>query len=258
MKKHHKHLPSPFETAASSSFFNMDWNSVSHWISEHIKECIIGVATLFFLLAFLYYFMFGHLRNIEVDYFKTANAFQTFSSSAENVEVRQTSLNTLDSMLAQRPELHAVYDGLIAQILINEGRIKEAEPFAHSALKRTQKDDLRHYADFAQTTLLIGEKKFDEALANTEALTQTMTESSQGHTLAKQSFGETLFAFNLLRLAMLDQKTGATEKELKTWEIWESFRKNYPATYERVIRQFEVHKISLADYIDARQKILKK
>jgi tetratricopeptide (TPR) repeat protein len=258
MKKHHKHLPSPFETAPSSSFFNIDWDTISHWISEHLKEGIIGVAALFFLLALLYYSMFGHLQNIEADYFKAATAFQTFSSSTENAETRQAALNTLDTLLAQRPELHAAYDGLIAQILINEGRIQEAEPFARAALLRTQKNDLSHYTDFAQTTLLIGEKKFAEALVKTEALTQKMTESSQNHTLAKQSFGETLLAFNLLRLAMLDQKTGATQKELKTWETWESFHQNYPATYEKVVRQFEMHKISLADYVANRQKILKK
>ncbi|EFB40111.1 MULTISPECIES: hypothetical protein [Parachlamydia] len=256
MKKQHKHLSSPFETSeTASSSSQFDWDSVMHWLETNGKILLGVAAILFFLLILFFRFIFDDGKNAEADYFQAASAFHIFETAhpGTNPKVELEALDTLKGLLTKRPELHAAYDGVIAQTLINRGLIQDAQPFAESALSRTKKDELPFYTIFAQTTLAICDKKYEQALNATQTLAKQMEEQTDHF-----SFGETLNAFNLLRLAMLNQQLGAPQEERKVWESWDSFRKKSPVVYEKIAREFESEKILLTNYVESREKILKK
>ncbi|MBS4169071.1 hypothetical protein [Parachlamydia sp. AcF125] len=255
MKKQNKHPSSPLETSETPPSSLIDWDSVTHWLEFYGKYLIGMAAILFFFLILLSRFIFNDEKKAEADYFKAANAFHTFElpPTEANTKGQMEALETLKTLLTKRPELHAAYDGMIAQTLINRGFIQDAQPFAESALLRTKKTDLSLYAQFAQTTLSLCNKKYEQALNETQALSKQMEEQAD-----KSRLGETLVAFNLLRLAMLYQQTGALQEEQKAWEAWKLFRKKSPAVYEKLTQAFENEKILLANYIEAREKILKK
>src|SRR5262245_45386245 len=136
MKKQHKHAPTPFDAAPASTLFDMEY--LSHWMTEYGKWILLTLAALFIAL-FLYILSFTESYQSEADYFKAANAFETFSNATSTPENKETALTTLKSILSKRPELHAAYDGLIAQTLISRGQYQEARPFATLALSRTKK-----------------------------------------------------------------------------------------------------------------------
>lgn len=249
MKKQHKHMPAPFESSPAPSML-FDWDQVSEWLTENGKWLLLGFGVILGALLF-YISAYTESYKSEADYFKAATAYTTFSSSSSSSEEREAALTTLKNILSSKPELHAAYDGLIAQTLINRGYTSEALPFANLALSRTKKNNLPLFTQFAETTLRINDKKFEQALTETDSLLKQLT-------IEKENANQTLHAFTLLRLAMLNQKIGTPQAELQSWQAWDAFRKQFPGAYQRISGQLESVKILLTDYAESRKKILKK
>jgi hypothetical protein len=82
-----------------------------------------------------------------------------------------------------------------------------------------------------------------------------------------RSFGDELFALNLLRIAILQQQLGDRPGELQTWREWKRYAglekgdsnslKVSPVAFRYAIQQLAIGSVSLPDYIAHREKELK-
>jgi predicted negative regulator of RcsB-dependent stress response len=237
------------------------------WLSQYGKFIAYGLVALLALLILVYRFSSSHTAKVEQDYIQASNDFVSFVRSTDGKEgapMKET-LQRLTTLMQQHPELHAAYDGALAQTLLNRGQVAEAKPFATATLKRTQSNHLTSYADYASTTLMISEQHYQEALEKALALQKTLSEELKN---GDSGFGEELFALNLLRIGMLQQQLGDQKAELITWKEWlyyagledspqPSLIKINPQVFRAVIQQLAIGSISLPDYIALRQKVLK-
>lgn len=235
MKKNH-----PVEVEAEKlPSFSLEDSAIMHWLSEYGKYLLW--ATLGFVALLLLFYRFSSSDNTKTaaDY---VIAERNFAKIARDTDP-QDSLAELKAILQNHPELQPKYDGLLAQILISRGDLNSATPFAIRALKRTQKENSPFYTSYAETTLLIAEKKFEEALGQAKELQQLM------HT---EQLTTTLSAFNLLRIASLQRQLGLTDQEQQTWKEWQALAQNNPTIATRVLNHFTEGKMTLMDYIQTR------
>lgn len=253
----------------SSILDYLDEGRLTDWLSEHGKNILYGLGGLVALLALIYAFSSRQNSKAEHEYIRAANDFAFFSKAngTEDPALVQTALDSLKSLMAKHPELHAAYDGELAQIFLNRNLIEEAKPYAAATLARVKSNDLPFYNDYAEATLLISQKKYENALEGAQALQQKMNEAIANQSTAR-SFGDELFALNLLRIGMLQQELGDHTAELKTWQEWkqhaglntakESTVKVNPQAFRVVMQQLAIGALSLPDYIAYRENILKK
>lgn len=246
----------------------LDEGRLTDWLSENGKNILYGLAGILGLIVITYAFSSGQTSKAEQEYIQAANDFAYFTKSdTQDPALTQAALDRLKATMSKHPELHAVYDGAIAQTLLNRSQVEEAKPYAAATLKRVSSNDLPFYKDYAETSLLISQQDFKTALERTVALQQKMNEviAAQG---ADRSFGDELFALNLLRVAMLQQETGDKAAELKTWQEWKQYAglstassttlKVNPQAFRIIIQDLAVGSISLPDYISYRESLLKK
>lgn len=257
----------PLEKSNLPDYF--DEGRLTDWLSEHGKNILYGLAGLLGTIILVYAFSSAQTNKSEQEYIQAANDFASFSRAydSQNSGLAAEALTRLNTVLSQHPELHATYDGAIAQILLNHGQTKEALPYAQSTLTRVKSNNLPFYTDYAQNTLLISQTNFKQALENTLALQQKMKEALINPS-AERSFGDELFALNLLRIAMLQQEQGDKAAEFQTWQEWKQYAglnsnhttnlKVNPQAFRAVIQQLATGSFSLPDYISYRESILKK
>lgn len=171
--------------------------------------------------------------------------------------------------MSKLPELHAAYDGALAQSFLNSGKLAEAKPYAEATFARTAPNHLEYYTDFAETSLLISGKKFQEALEKAKLLQSKMLNASNlvGDSSTQiQNVSSELFALNLLRIAMMQQELGDKAGELETWQEWKQYaglkKGNAPSlnintdTFRELTQRLAIGTISIPDYIDHREKAL--
>lgn len=252
-----------------SSFLDfLDEGRLTDWLSEHGKNILYGLAGILGLLVLIYAFSSGQTSKAEQEYIQAANDFAYFSKSdAQDPALTQAALDRLKNTMSKHPELHAVYDGAVAQTLLNRSKVDEAKPYAASTLKRVTSNDLPFYKDYAETSLLISQMDFKSALEKAQALQQNMSEIIAAQS-DDRSFGDELFALNLLRVGMLQQEAGDKAGELKTWQEWKQYAglsasnsttlKVNPQAFRSVIQDLAIGSISLPDYISYRESLLKK
>ncbi len=170
---------------------------------------------------------------------------------------------SLQRVMKKHPELHAHYDALIGQNLLSTHSPKEAEPYIERTLKRT---DQPYYSDYARTSLLISEAKYEEARQSASLLKQQMIEDTYFWENRKDD--SALFAFNLLRIATLSRQLKDLEGEQKAWKElkryggWEKSvevdKKIGHAGFKQLLSHFTVQETSLLDYITSREEDLSK
>lgn len=266
MKKH-------TNDASSLSEISNPWDESPfiQWISHYGRYLLLAVIGLITLLLVIYRMSSGGSGNAERDYLTADNAFNLFvlpPSAGSDPAASKDALEQLKSLMGRYPELHAKYDGLIAQTLIYRGEIEEAAQFAALALNRTAAENSPFYAEYSQNTLLIGSKNYSDALKHSQSLRQKMLDALNQPQQSKQTaFGDTLFAFNLLRIGILQQQLGLKKEELQTWQEWKHYLNQTPgavtsgaissSAFQRQIEQFTENRISLLNYIEAREKLLK-
>lgn len=250
-----------------SSLF--DEGNIGEWFIKNRQNILYGFLIALSAIFLIYKMMGSSVRSTEANYIQTTNDFLAFTNpnNANNPQLTDEALKNLESSLKQHPHLGAAYDGSIAQTLINRNQIETALPFANASLERTKSADLPDYADYAQTTLLIEQKNYKEALEKAFALQKSMMNTLKDHPDQPHAFGDELFAFNLLRIAMLQQQLGDTAGELKTWQYWKQYAglnanqqpsiKINPQAFRAVIQQLAIGAFSLPDYIAYRESVLK-
>jgi hypothetical protein len=245
-------------------------NTLIHWLSRYGSYALLIAIGTLLVLTLAYRLTSGGSEKAEKDYFNADREFQLFvqpiSADADPM-VNNEALKRLEAIMQRRPELHAKYDGLIAQTLIFRGHTDKAAHFANLALMRTASENQPFYAEYAENTLLIGNQQYQEALTRSQDLQKKMTETlAQSQDDQHRAFGDTLFAFNLVRIGMLQQQLGLSKEELKTWQEWEHFVQQNQGinlagmvssvAFEKQLNHFADKKVSLLNYIEAREKTL--
>lgn len=228
------------------------------------------------------------------DYLSAESAYRKWSDSKEGFD-------KLEKLIKKHPGLHQKYEGAIAQKLLLQttesfsaslqprvdGQMETASSevlkdssaklaatskelirkYADSALKRVE-DFSPYYVRFSEESLLIGEGKMKEALERAKKLKADMDKDevfwSQGSKIVRH--GSLLYAYNLLRIAMLEKAAGSIEGELAAWKEFKfnagwlgtaPTHKSYdPDAYRLLQQNFQKSDISLRDYVAYREKML--
>jgi hypothetical protein len=225
--------------------FSDSWTEgpVAEWISSYKKYLLYGVAAVFAGLILAYRLLSVSNLNTEGDYFRAQAIFSKFQ---EDFVDNKDELNELETIIRRHPELQAKYDGPIAQTLLIEGDIPKARVFADLTFNRTRPDHLALFEEYAKTSLVIGEGKYSDAL---QQATQLKTKLESGEANLIQS---SLYAFNLVRLALLNQQLGQKDAELESWAAVQALGENSKAALA-AIGIFNVGNASLNQYIMQRK-----
>ncbi len=219
------------------------------------------------------------------DYISAESAYRKWSESQEGFE-------KLEKLIRKHPELYQKYEGAIAQRLLLQTTesflpktesSKEVRPvskgsagssadslirkYAASALRRVG-DFSPYYIRFSKESLLIGEGKLKEALEGAKKLKADMDKDevfwSEGSQIIRH--GSLLYAYNLLRIAMLEKTAGSLDGELAAWKEFKhnagwlgtvpSGKSYDPDAYLLLQQNFQKSDISLRDYVAYREKMI--
>lgn len=147
----------------------------------------------------------------------------------------------LEDVLIRHTELHAKYDGPLAQAHLNGGDVEAARTIATPLLERNGSA----YASFSEGSLLVAEGELGEALQQALVLKGEL----------KSADAPLLRAHNLLRVALLQGEVGSPRSERAAWE--ELLDELARGGAEPIFMQaFSSGALSLADYADARLRLL--
>lgn len=189
------------------------------------------------------------------------NAYQGWKNEPQD----HKQLLELNKFLKKYPNIKSKYEGLvIQQLLVNENISEEALFMANKALNRTGKE-LPFYSKYARASILISERKFEEALKEAKKLKNEMLHDVG---FLKDGFlpaGPVLYSFNLLRIAFLEKELLQDENEYKAWIELEKYLnvatevktdKSIKKAVEILKNSFKENSIELADYISYRKNQL--
>lgn len=230
---------------------NLRYHSTIEWLSSHKHIFLWSFVALLALLILAYRFASIRTSNAETDFFQAQHAFSQFqqeSTSSGQENSTSSDLQQLIAIMQRHPELKPKYEGSLAQTLLANGQVAQAQIFAEDIFKRTQPDHLQFYQDYSKASFLIGEGHYSEALQQSQHLQSALDRLSEGTY-------PVLYVFNLIRLAMLYQETGQPQAELETWKQLQ----NQPQRLEAVMAAYQLFKVgqaSLDQYIDERKKAL--
>lgn len=220
------------------SFFS-DEALYTEWLSKNWKNLLISIGCLAMVLVIGLRLSFGSSGQKAGEYLKAEQEFATFQTSEGAAQTE--AFTSLEQILQTMPQLHAKYDGALAQELLLQNNEKKAAEFACLTLLRTERDNLPLYGEYSRISLLISQGDYRTALDRTVQLKNKMTESSR------------LLAYTLLNQALLYQQTVDLKGEKAAWAELKS-RANEPA-FAEMFAQFEMGRVSLNDYIEIREKV---
>lgn len=210
---------------------------IVEWLNAYKRMILWGFLALFILIVAAYRWISVQTLNAESDFFTAQSDFSQFKKKTFEKQNGSEELNQLEKVLSSRKELHAKYDGLIAQTLLIGGESEKAIPFAQSNFQRIEQDQVDVYLDYARTTLLIEKGQMQEALNNALLLKEKLSQSQELNL-------DTLQLFNLLRIAILYQQLNEPSQELISWKALQ----DYPGKgKENFLKEF-----SIEQYLAAR------
>jgi len=216
------------------------------WITQNIRYVTVGLGIVILAAILLIRFLgFSSSENAR-EYLDAESDFVKIWQGKES----QQSLQNLSLILNKHPELHAKFDGLLAQILLNQGQVEEAMPYAVRTLRRTQDENAPYFKTFSEITLLVAQKKYTDALHQTQILQKNLNASSSFPGI------DVLQVFNTLRLASLQQQLNLPKAELNTWQEWQKIANLNPAITAAILKHFKEGIYPLENYIDYRRKFL--
>jgi len=231
--------------------------STSDWMQNNFNSIVaVGIG----LLAIAGWTLYQWKSGSSGDFLAAEKTFNEWSGD------RNDKLIKLQKILKQHPELHAKYDGRIAQKLL----INSEHGLALSFSKATQRrigELSPYYAVFSNCSLLIGEKKFEKALEESQSLKQALDHDPLFWKTQSQlvRHGGILYGYNLLRIAFLQQLAGNRAGELEAWKEFKreaGWLETEPPTkhdiesFELICQNFQKNDVSLKDFIHYRETIL--
>jgi hypothetical protein len=162
----------------------------------------------------------------------------------------------MQKCLGKVPELAVKYRPFIAQKLFLEKELEGALSMASIALQQIQ-HDVPFHAAYAETSLLIERREFQQALEHAVALKEQMRRECQfSSKTGDVAIGSVLFAHNLLRIACLQQELHNPPGEKVAWEELETFLKDNEAVSNLILSNFRDKELDLHHYIAERKKTL--
>lgn len=224
------------------------------WLVENKRAILIGFIALFALILLAYRLISARTVSAENDFFYAQTDFNQFQESAvkptETAQSREADLQKLVALMDRHPELRAKYDGAIAQTLLIEQNVEQAIPFAQRVFQRTENDGSYFYRAYGETSLVIGAGDYPKAYEQALTLKKQMNEATE------KTFGDTLYLFNLIRLAFLQQELNMPQEELQTWNELNQYSAN-PEALVATYALFTQGQASLSKYAEERKHALK-
>ncbi len=220
------------------------------WLTANKHILLWGLVGLFAALLISYRYLSVSNLNAENDFMQAEIAFQKIKQETGTDSTAIASrLQELTAIMARHPELHAKYDGSLAQMLLIQDQVSEAKALAQSTFKRVRPDQLTPYEEYAKTSLLIAEGLYAEALQHSLQLQTQLQEQPS-------TSGTTLPIYNLVRLALLYQQLGQKHEELAAWDALLQQTEDQVQTVLTTYQLFQVGHTSLGHYIAERKKTL--
>jgi len=259
-------MPKKKSNERSALMERLEESAVLERLAENWKNLLLVAAGVVILIVALFKMGAQEKTHAEQDYLAAERDYRLFINP-ESRE-RGEALQSLEAIIGKRPELASKYEGAVAQALLNRGEVKEARPMIENSLARTARDGLPFYTIFSKNALLIEEKRYEEALNASKNLKNQMVENNRlALEKGERLFGETLFAYNLLRIAALEQKAGTAPAERTAWQEFLQYAglakgeppvKGFdPEPFKEAARSITSGGATLLDYIEFRKKTLK-
>lgn len=230
-----------FISYVKDKFATMDLQN-RRWIAS-FASCIAGVIVL-------------------IVYFQTAPGPEAYAAAEEAVSKwksteDEVSYAEMRKALKNVPALERKYNSVIAQKLFERNRLSDALALAHQSLKAME-EDAPYHAAYGETTLLIEQGSFQEALERSVGLKERMSRQCNLEQKAGEqpAGGSLLFAHNLLRIACLQKELKNRPGEKAAWEELENFLKTKESLTHLVYNNFRDKGLDLAHYITERKKQL--
>lgn len=231
------------------------------WLHRHGRWLALGLITLFSLGGWALYQAQKDQQQREDCYLAAPHLVQQLQTAAlrQKNDLFEQSLFELQKTLALLPDLKIKYDGLLAQDLLLEHRGSCALPYGTHALQRSEALLPPLYYQFSQTSLLIGQGLYQEALVATQKLEEDLLAAVQTPRPNFEALS-ILYAMTLVRKAMLHQNLGTLDQELQAWGQIKnliSSTLDSPLSHESarlwLAEHFSYGSLSLLDYIQSRQ-----
>lgn len=221
------------------------------WVINNKQNVLWIIIGLFAILILSYRILMNRSMNEEGDFFRAQTDFSQFQEAALNSKNQladSTAFEDLEALMYRYPELHGKYDASLAQTLLIEEQMPKAQAYAQATFRRTQHEAISHFHDYAAASLLIGEGKYQDALQQSHQLKEKMGADSLG------TMEETLYFFNLIRLALLSQQLGDGHAEKQLWEEIEN-KSRQSASVGAALNVFKAGHATMNQYIDQRKKL---
>jgi hypothetical protein len=206
--------PSP---AHSSKNISLEDDLSSHplveWLSMHRTTLSYGFLGLIMALVLASRFINWQTTTAEKDYFQAQTLFNQLESNdgtANGQGSAGADFQKLEDLMQRHSELKPKYEGALAQMLIINGQIPQADVLAKDIFQRTQRDHLQLYQDYTQASLAIAQGKYAEGLQSAKALETKLQQLGADQQPVLQ-------IFNLVRLALLNQLTQQFDQEFHYW-----------------------------------------
>ncbi len=250
---------------------SLEENPLIQWIIANGKILLYILFGLILLGILISRFMIGSPATNEADFINAEKEyllFKTPTNEESDPQIQASALKNFEKILAAHPELHAKYDGSLAEILLIRGEPTQASDFATSAMQRTAKENDPFYTPFAQTTLAIANGQYEQALNQSKTLKEQMIKVGQElqDTPEKIPFSTLLYSLNLLRIGMLEQQLARHEDERNTWQEWRDLSRRSQegglpkyldgplfSSFENLLSEGNV---TFINYIETREKVL--
>lgn len=188
-----------------------------------------------------------------VSYARAKEAFAKWKASPEN----ETFYEEMKTAFQTVPGQGDAHEASVAQSLMNKEKIAEALSFAQRPLQAL-KEEAPFHASFGETSLLIEQGAFQEALERSVSLKEQMVREWDIERLGKETplaGGTILYAQNLLRIACLQKELENRPGEKVAWEELEAFLEKGP-TASLIYGNFREKGIDLSHYIAERKRFL--
>jgi hypothetical protein len=227
------------------------------WLAGHMSVVVTVIVGIGILLFGASRFMGWFRGDAQIDFVAAEVAYNKWHGEKE-------ALPKLEKLIQRHPELHAKYDGAIAQKLLHSSEHGLASSYASQVLKRVESFS-PYYTQFANATVMIAQGRLADALVRAKELKQSMENDDRFWEKRSRvvKHGSLLYGYNLLRIAILEKTAGSAEGELLAWRAlkqnagWQGgspASKTYdPEAYGLIQQNFQKQDISLLDYINHRE-----
>lgn len=222
---------------------------VTQWLMRNAKNIGYFFLILALLLFIAYRFSAYRYSQTEKEYAQAS----VWLNELDHPEKREQALQHIQTLLLQNTNLEPVYDGIVAQDLITQNVLAQAEPFISRSFKRVYGIMPQSYLEYSQTSLLIADQKYEAALKNAYELQKRLLEEFKSNSHA--FYGGTLYAFNTIRIAFLEKSLNHPIQEKVAWTELQDLAKgthiiSVPRQeMQRIMTHFDDQNASLNEYL---------